>query len=191
LELLPEPIVLRIVGYETVGSVGYIEQITDTAASLGIAHRVSFAAPVPRSELLGLCREADVGLAFFPTPTGPADSYAGASNKVFDYLCCGVPVLISDHVEWNFLRDAGVALACEQSDPNSIAASVLWFYNHREETSSMGERGRQRILDNWNYETQFEPVFLALEAIAKRPAGLDTDRLAMATEAKRQMNDVC
>jgi hypothetical protein len=90
------------------------------------------------------------------------DSYAGASNKVFDYLCCGIPVLLPDHVEWNFLRNAGVALTCDQSAAESIAASVLWFYNHGQGTRLMGGRGRQKILAEWNYETQFEPVFLAL-----------------------------
>jgi glycosyltransferase involved in cell wall biosynthesis len=162
LALLPEAIVLRVVGYETVGSVGYIKQMTDTAASLGVAHRVLVAPPVCRSELLEICQKADVGLALFPTPTGPMDSYAGASNKVFDYLCCGIPVLIPDHPEWNFLCDAGVALACEQSAPESIAASVLWFHNHDQKRRSMGERGREKILEDWNYETQFEPVFRTL-----------------------------
>jgi choline dehydrogenase-like flavoprotein len=69
-----------------VGSVGYIKQMTDTAASLGIApplpptglparpHRVLVAPPVCRSELLEICQEADVGLALFPSPTGPMDS---------------------------------------------------------------------------------------------------------------------
>ena len=141
--------------------------MTETAASLGIAHRVFVAPPVSRSELLELCREGDVGLALFPEPTGgPANSYAGASNKVFDYLCCGMPVLIPNYVEWNFLRRAGLALACEPSAPESIAAAVLWFYNHREEARSMGERGRQKILQDWNYEAQFEPVLRCLKRLS-------------------------
>jgi glycosyltransferase involved in cell wall biosynthesis len=162
LTFLPEAILLRIIGYETLGSVGYLKRLRDAAISLGVAHRVSISPPVPRSELLQLCQDADVGLAFFPAPTGPANSYVGASNKVFDYLCCGVPVLISNHAEWQFLRDAGFALTCEQSAAESIAASVLWFYNNRQERRSMGERGRQKILDDWNYETQFEPIFRTL-----------------------------
>jgi glycosyltransferase involved in cell wall biosynthesis len=162
LKFLPEAIMLRIVGYETLGSVGYLERLKDAAISLGVAHRVSISPPVPRSALLRLCQDADVGLAFFPAPTSAADSYVGASNKVFDYLCCGVPVLISNHAEWQFVCDTGIGLTCEQSVAKSIAASVLWFYNHKQETRSMGERGRQKILDDWNYETQFEPVFRAL-----------------------------
>jgi glycosyltransferase involved in cell wall biosynthesis len=159
LKLLPEAVVMRIVGYETGGNVGYTKTLIETAASLGVAHRVFIVPPISRSKLFELCREGDVGLAFFPDPTGPADSFAGASNKVFDYLCCGMPVLIPNTVEWqNFFRGSGLTLACEPSSPESIAASVLWFYNHRGEARSMGERGRQKMLQDWNYEAQFEPV---------------------------------
>jgi glycosyltransferase involved in cell wall biosynthesis len=159
LKLVPEAVVLRIVGYETEGNVGYTKNLIETAASLGVAHRVLIVPPVSRNELFELCREGDVGLAFFPEPTGPADSYAGASNKVFDYLACGLPVLIGNPVQWqDFFRGEDPALACEPSSPDSIASSVLWFYNHREEARLMGERGRQKILQDWNYETQFEPV---------------------------------
>ena len=174
LKLLPEAVVLRIVGYETQGNVGYTKNLIETAASLGVANRVFVAPPVSRSELFELCREGEVGLAFFAEPTGLADSYAGASNKVFDYLCCGMPVLIANTVEWqNFFRGAGLALACEPSSPESIAASVLWFFNHREETRLMGERGRQKILQDWNYEAQFEPVLRFLKGY--REASRQTD----------------
>jgi glycosyltransferase involved in cell wall biosynthesis len=163
LKLLPKAVVLRMVGYETEGNVGYSKNLIEAAASLGVADRVFVAPPVSRSELFELCVKGDVGLAFFPEPTGPADSYAGASNKVFD-LCCGMPVLTANTAEWqNFFRGADLALACEPSSPESIAASVLWFYNHREEARLMGERGRQKILQDWNYEAQFYPVLRYLK----------------------------
>jgi glycosyltransferase involved in cell wall biosynthesis len=167
LKFLPEAIVLRIVGYETEANVGYTKSLIETAASIGVAHRVFIVPPISRNELFELCREGDVGLAFFPEPIGPADSYAGASNKVFDYLACGLPVLIGNPVQWqNFFRGNDLALACEPSSPESIAASVRWFYNHREEARLMGERGRQKILQDWNYETQFEPVLRCLKRLS-------------------------
>jgi len=165
LKLLPEAVVLRIVGYETEGNVGYTKSLVETAVSLGVAHRVFVESPVSRSELFELCRKGDVGLAFYPEPTGPANSYAGPSNKVFDYLCCGLPVLVPNTVEWqDFFRGTDLALACEPSSPEGIAASVLWFHKNREQTKLMGQRGRQKILQDWNYELQFEPVMRFLRS---------------------------
>jgi len=33
---------------------------------------------------------------------------------------------------------------------------LRWFMEHPEESRQMGDRGRQRILTDWNYETQFQ-----------------------------------
>ena len=41
----------------------------------------------------------------------------------------------------------------------SIAEALGWFLNHPADMRAMGERGRQRILSEWNYERQFSPVF--------------------------------
>ncbi|MBV9744651.1 MAG: glycosyltransferase [Acidobacteriia bacterium] len=164
LKTLPEDVVLRILGYETQGSVGYSQQIMERAAVLGVAHRLQILPAVGRAELVTLCRKGDVGLAFFPEPTTPRNSYAGASNKVFDYLCCGLPIIISDNPEWNrFFAGTDVTVACDPADPNSISQTVLWFYRHRAELRSMGQEGRRKILAEWNYEKQFAPVLDILQ----------------------------
>jgi glycosyltransferase involved in cell wall biosynthesis len=165
LQLLPKDITLRIVGYETLSSVGYTRQIQETSSQLGIAHRVDIRPPVSRSELLEISSGADVGLALFPIATGSSNSYAGASNKVFDYLCCGMPVLVTDCAEWNtFLAGAGCSLPCNPADPASISQAVLTLYQDRNLAQNMGRRGRNRILSGWNYETQFAPVLEILQS---------------------------
>ena len=50
------------------------------------------------------------------------------------------------------------ALACRSSDAESIAKALRWFIEHSEQTREMGERGRLRILTEWNYEAQFQKV---------------------------------
>jgi len=162
---LPDNVVLRIVGYETAGNIGCGQKIMEAATALGVASRVTIMPPVSRWELLDICRDADVGLALFPEATSAADSYAGASNKVFDYMCSGLAVLITASTEWvGFLADQNCALSCEPSDPHSISAVILWFYNHRRDTQAMGESGRVRILQSWNYEAQFAPVWNLLKS---------------------------
>jgi glycosyltransferase involved in cell wall biosynthesis len=84
---------------------------------------------------------------------------AGASNKAFDYLACGLPLIVSDVPEWQELYvKTGFALACVPEHPASIAKAITWFLEHPTDLWQMGERGRQRICAEWNYETQFQPV---------------------------------
>jgi glycosyltransferase involved in cell wall biosynthesis len=165
LRLLAEDVRLQIVGYETLGSRGYIRQIREVAARLGIGHRVEIHPPVSRSKLLDYSRAADVGLALFPIATGFGNSYAGASNKVFDYLSCGIPVLVTNCAEWNtFLAAEECSLSCNPADPTSISQAVRKLYQDRNLAQEMGRRGKDRILSGWNYETQFAPVLEILQS---------------------------
>jgi glycosyltransferase involved in cell wall biosynthesis len=170
LALLPEQVKLCAIGYETAGHKGYLEQLRSLATTLGISHRVEFPGTVPtREELFRRCRQADIGLAFMPQKSHDINEQAmtGASNKPFDYLACGLALLVSDLPDWRALYvDNGHALAVDPADPASIATAVRWLLEHPAELRAMGERGRQRILHEWNYEQQFAPV---LQRLTKRP----------------------
>lgn len=159
---LPDSVKLRVMGYETVGHKGYVNELKKCAATLGVAARVEFAGTIPqRSDLLTLCHQCDVGLAFMPMSSSDVNLQAmtGASNKPFDYLACGLALLVSDLPDWrNMYVTPGYGLACDPNDPESIASALYWFAQHPGEMQAMGERGRQRIVAEWNYEAQFAPV---------------------------------
>jgi glycosyltransferase involved in cell wall biosynthesis len=165
LTMLPECVRLRVVGYETNGHKGYVRQLQELASQLGIADRVEFLGAVPRRELLTGCRQCDVGLSLMPKQSLDNNERAmtGASNKPFDYLACGLALLVSDLPDWRGLFvDGGYALTVDPTDPASIAKAVRWLLEHPAELRVMGERGRQRILREWNYERQFAPVLQRL-----------------------------
>ncbi len=166
LAMLPERVHLRIIGYETIGHRGYVRQLQELAAKLGIADRVEFLGSVPqREELLALCRQCDVGLSLMPKQSLDNNEQAmtGASNKPFDYLASGLALLVSDLPDWRTMFvDNGYALAVDPADPASMATAVRWLLEHPAELRAMGERGRQRISREWNYEQQFAPVLQRL-----------------------------
>lgn len=166
LAMLPERIKLRAIGYETAGHSGYLEELRALAAKLGISHRVEFVGTVStRDELFARCRQADVGLALMPGTSHDINEQAmtGASNKPFDYLACGLALLVSDLPDWRSLYvENKLALPVNPTDAVSIAAALRWLSEHPDELRSMGERGRQRVLGQWNYEKQFAPVLRRL-----------------------------
>ena len=88
----------------------------------------------------------------------------GASNKPFDYLACGLALLVSDLPDWQAMYvEPGYGLACDPDNVESVTQAVRWFLEHSIETRRMGELGRNRILQAWNYERQFEPVLQLLQ----------------------------
>src|SRR5437867_2229495 len=81
---LPERMLLRVAGYETIGHRGYVESLRNYAKELGLAHRFDVLGPIPQREsLLEHCRNANVGLAFMPLRSDDVNerAMAGASNK--------------------------------------------------------------------------------------------------------------
>ena len=167
LALLPACVRLTVVGAETNGYPGYLAYLKDEAFHRGLQSRVRFEGLVtPRETLLGICSEHDIGLALMPKETRDPNLrwMAGASVKIFDYLACGLAVLVSDLPDHERLFVAGgVARSCDPGLPESIASNLSWFVEHAEETCQMGERGRRRVQEDWNYERQFQPV---LDAVA-------------------------
>ncbi len=169
LALLPAGVTLQTAGYEAAGDTNHIQNLKDEAARLGVGARFQHLGAVPaRRDLLDHCRRADVGVIFMPKGIREINlqNMTGASNKPFDYLACGLALLVTDLPDWTRMyADAGYALACNPDDPASIAAALRRFLERPDEMRAMGERGRQRILADWNYETQFRPVLEIMESL--------------------------
>ncbi len=166
---LPQGVKLLAVGYETVGCVGYMQRLKQEAARLGLSGRVEFLGAMPRYELLHHCSRCDVGIALMPKKNMNKNekTMVGASNKPFDYLACGLALLVADLPDWQEMyAESGYGLACDPDDPGSIASALLWFFEHPGEMRAMGEKGRQRILKDWNYEKHFQPLMERLSVSA-------------------------
>jgi glycosyltransferase involved in cell wall biosynthesis len=149
------------------GIKGYMAAFLQTAERLGLGNAVEFVGALPaRHDIFERASKCDSGLAFMPLQGGDVNmaNMTGASNKPFDYLACGLALLVSTRPDWEemFVRP-GYGLACNPNDADSIATQLRWFLDHPVETREMGGRGRQRILSGWNYENQFEPVLAKLE----------------------------
>ena len=166
LAALPPAVSLVCVGYETVGQEGYVGRLRREAERLGVADRIEFAGPMVRADLLRLCASCDVGLALVPSHGGDPNlaTLVGASNKAFEYLACGLALLVADLPDWRrtFVA-AGFGLACDPADVVSVTAALRWMLAHPAERDAMGEAGRQRVLADWNYERTFAGVMAAMQ----------------------------
>lgn len=153
---------LVVAGYVPPGAEGHVEAMRAEAERLGIGHRFTYAGPVPRrKDLLDLCATCDVGLALMPLRSGDVNLRAmtGASNKAFDYLACGLALVVSDLPDWRAMFvDAGFAVACDPRDEGSIERALREYAADPARLREMGERGRRRVAAEWNYEARFAPV---------------------------------
>jgi glycosyltransferase involved in cell wall biosynthesis len=160
---------LEIAGYETIGSRGYVRDLLELAARLGVRERVRYLGTVAPEALADVCLQGDVGLAFMPVQSVDENMQhmVGASNKVFEYLSFGVAPLVTDLPDWRAtFVDPGFAFACRPDNVASMQQAFEWAAGHPGELRAIAERGMTRLLETWNYETQFAPVLQAMRSTA-------------------------
>ena len=150
---------LTLAGYETIGHLGYINRFLTTARKSSDDTRIQYLGAIPsREQLYREASKCGVGIALFEKEF--REPMVGASNKPFDYLACGLALLVPNTKEWlDFFVSSGCAIACDSEDEKSIEDALNWFTANPDETFAMGQRGRQLVLEKWNYEQQFGPVY--------------------------------
>lgn len=167
---LPPTVTLCVTGYDPSGG-AYQSRLVSLARALGIDRRVEFRGPVSRDELMRQCPAFDVGLALLPLNSASLNerTMLGASNKPFDYLAAGLAVLVPDQADWRqCFVEPGYGLACDPASVASITQAISRFDADPDARQRMGELGRQRVVEEWNYDAGFKPV---LQTILGRHGG--------------------
>lgn len=156
---LPDTIQLKIIGYETIGSRGYMTEFLALADKLCIREKINFLGSMPRQAGLKELLTCHIGITFLPKESTDINMryMLGASNKPFDYLACGMALLIADLPDWQAMY-GNYGAACHPEDPKSIANTIKTLVTDREKLKQMGEAGKAKILQEWHYEKQFETV---------------------------------
>lgn len=121
--------------------------------------RVDWLGWVDRGRLRELLSQVDVGLVTFLPAPNHVQAYPG---KLFEYMAAGVPVVASDFPLWReIVTGAGCGLLVDPADPSSIAAAIEELLADPPAAAAMGRRGRQAVLERYNWEAQM-PALVAL-----------------------------
>ncbi len=117
-----------------------------------------FHPPVPKTQLAGLMRRADVGLMILANV--PAFYFGTSPNKFFDYIAAGKPVL-NNYPGWvaEMVASHRCGLAVPPEDAEKFADALEYFADHRDQLPEMGARGqalakqefdRDVLADKWS-----------------------------------------
>ena len=157
---------LRIAGYEAPGAPGYLANLLARARSASGSTYARYLGQIPhRAELLQGATRAHIGLALMPSKTNDINMQymTGASNKPFDYMAAGLPLLVSELPDWQkMFVTPGYGRSCKPEDVDSIVAALCWFIDHPVERQAMGARARTKIENEWNYDTAFAQIISLL-----------------------------
>lgn len=101
---------------------------------------VEFRAAVPKNELFKVMSEADAFV--FNLEDLPLFRYGISSNKLFDYLSSGRPVIFSGNAANNPVREAGAGISVPANSPELLAGAVISLLRlNPPERAELGRKG--------------------------------------------------
>jgi glycosyltransferase involved in cell wall biosynthesis len=157
----------HLMGYDPSENERNTQKFLSLAESLGVRTQVTFYGQLTRSKMFEACQGIDLGCAFMPGATSDTNmqNSFGASNKVFDYLAVGILPLINIKCETDQdLLTFDLALPCDAHDPHSIAQVLDAYVLNRDLYDGLRSRAREKLLAEWNYQHQFQPVLDAIQS---------------------------
>jgi len=125
----------------------------------GLEPWVTFTGRVPSDVLAQYLSTADVGVA--PDPLNRMNDKS-TMGKILEYMAFGLPVVLYELTEGR--RSAGdAALYARPNDPVDFAAKVLTLLDSEPLRRQLGELGRKRIEEGWNWEIDRKSLLAAYE----------------------------
>jgi len=104
----------------------------------------------PLSNTYGYMKAADIGLAVFQ----PVSSHLKSQpNKVFEYMACAKPVILSNFPYWQKLFSK-CALFADPLDPKDIAFQIRELFKDDELRIKLGSEGRKIVEEKFSWETE-------------------------------------
>lgn len=121
---------------------------------------VTFAPPVKTTELIPAARTSHVGLAI--TVPINLNFKLSVSNKIFEYVSAGLPVIMSDIPEHRYLNDKyNFGIILKENTAECLRDAVMTMYEN-EELYREYSANAKRLSEELNWETEFAKL-LAIE----------------------------
>lgn len=146
---------------------GFADELRGLAADLKLTDRCAVESPVPHHQLAAPLLEAAVGLALHKPLDANLIHVATATNKLFEYAACAMPVVVPDLPNFHeFLTDEAWLAYADPFDPDSIARAIGSLLSDPENYVRMSIAARRFFTDRFYYERAFAPVLERILTLA-------------------------
>lgn len=122
-------------------------------------NNVSFSPPVKTTELIPAARTSHVGLAI--TVPINLNFKLSVSNKIFEYISAGLPVIMSDIPEHRYLNEKySFGIILKENTAECLRDAVTVLYENKELYKQYAANAK-RLSEELNWETEFAKLMAA------------------------------
>lgn len=122
-------------------------------------HNVEFVGWTPPEELVKItktCLAGMVILDYDPVCCGKEGQLG--SNKIFEYMMSGLPVICTDFTLWKelIIDKYKCGICVPPRDPEAIKKAIDFYVNNKDKAAEMGKKGQDAIWNDLNWEKGIE-----------------------------------
>ncbi|QSJ15282.1 glycosyltransferase [Nostoc sp. UHCC 0702] len=138
----------------------------DFALNKQVADRTKYFMPVPYNELPSHTWLATLGVCLYKKTDINHQTMGTASNKIYEYAACGLPVIVSDQPNYreHLAGESWVRFA-DPDDSHSIASAVEDILSDFDNYQAMCLGARQAFEEKYNYESAFSPLLMKIQEL--------------------------
>jgi len=138
---------------------GYLKkELVEKTADL---NNITFIPKIKKLYMQSLLGQFDI--CFIGRTGSPLFDHGVSSNKYFDYMLAGKPVLVSSNQIKDPVEMSGCGITVKPDDARTISDGILKLYSlSKDERLEMGLRGREYVLKYHNFDylsAQYEKLF--------------------------------
>lgn len=150
------------------GKPDYLDGLRQLARTAGVEKRFAILPAVRYDKVFAFTSGADIGHALYESTSANTSLNTTASNKLFEYMAAGLPVLVSERPALrSFVEKHDCGASLNERDPESIAAAVNGFLDDPEKRRRMGQNALRAFQNQFCYDKQFAPALARIRALAE------------------------
>jgi glycosyltransferase involved in cell wall biosynthesis len=135
---------------------GHVQE-TDLEQTIHKSPNVDFRGRLQPEEALKLCYESDVIFTFYD-PVSEINRKA-ASNKWFDAMMAGKPILVNEEVERSsWIMEQDIGYSCPYGNVKKLAEALQYIRSHPEEGLKKGRKGRKLFELQYSWDNSMQKI---------------------------------
>lgn len=125
--------------------------------------KVKFFGRLSKNELKLFYQSAIAGIIIFDySPNLGYKTGTLGSNKLFEYMREGLPIICTDFDLWKeIVKKYDCGICVEPNNARHIEDAIIFLIKNKEKAYQMGQNGRKAVLEEYNWQTQ-EKKYIAI-----------------------------